>query len=436
MSVPAALGAVSLLTAIAPFGSPDPAQAAPTQLWNGIAAVTTDGELIVFDAVGAVSDGVDLGFVPPSDYALFAGHDGSRFVLNDLSRQPDNAAVLVDVAAGSVDRFDLPTAFVASPVPGSSSVVVAAAHYPAEAAIVIDIARGQALDLTALAPPDIELYFSSRGTRASPDGAFVAVNDGRLGTLIVSVERSTVVGVPGEPVNVTESGVVTALSSVTGTHVLSYSHAGVARGAVEIPRSHAFAVAADDSVVAVTETGELLRIDAEGRTVSALGSVALPPLQNPAVTTAFDGERIAVAWPGTIELLALDGQPAGGPIVRDGAEPTLITTGAMRCAWFERDLFPVTVDLTTRAQIEVPGDYVTHSSADGCTFWVEHDGGGQLVRDGAATEVPLDTKVLAISPDGGDAIVRIGTAFRLVETVDPLGDGVDLGVEAIAAMFI
>lgn len=363
--------AASLALVAVGAGAQRAAATAPSDNPPVIVAISTDGDVVLFDADGSeTARFADV--LTSSGLWSFAGIAGPRLAVNDDAA---GQVVVVDIATGDVIRLDTPAR--AWMVRGSDDLLMAGDFWDGSTeATVVDLGDLTTVALGAPSPTDDGPGLVGRGSRASADGSVIALPAGGTGdTYIASPSRGTVQRVAGQPLAVTAKRVITTTTADGVTDLIRYSPDGVERSRVTVPWSRAFAALPDGGVVVVDDDGGVHRVDPDVTTADLIGTVSMRPGDIPSVSVAFAGERVVVGYDDGVETIHLDDALPGQTIVVEDGTPWIVENfgGETRCTFFEVDRGPVlAADLHSGRLVDLGRGAVSAVSDDVCTLSLIH----------------------------------------------------------------
>ncbi len=398
--------------------------------WDTIAAVDGEtGEVTYLDRHGVeTGDPLETG-IEELQYVLGEGPQ-LAIVAND-------AAGVVDVAAGTVEAPELPEGGHAVRVSTSEPLVLAAGE-DGDGEITI-ISATTSLDVAELAGLDDPRMMAS-GVRSDHSGTLFAVADiNTLETAVVGTELDEPVVLPGLPLGITEDVAVT-------THfegeleVRFFTLGGELVGTVEVPAARAGLVTDDGDAILVTEEGAVLRAapgDEEADSVTTLD----PPGDLVGGQPALGGRRLLVVADRGVVVLDDRGEVVttldlGEPWLRQ----PLVNNPAQRCVVVLSESGMATMlDLETGETLGTIDEveFVGAQSTDGCvaTGFREADD-ATLMRQGAEVSLEAEETVVSIAPTGDFVVVRDGNQEFWLRDLDGETEDVALGGGYVLYAFV
>ena len=433
----AAVGTASGLAA------PAVASPGPDAAWDTVAALTVDGELVLFDSSGIEIDRIDTER-GESELRMMRPAADQLVLLADDAHQ----LLVVDPGTGVISEFAIPEDAALTPARGSGEVFMAAPTTGGAVGVVVNVGTRSSFDLTDLAASgvvgDESMYFAG-SLVASPDGTqFAIAEEDSRSTAVVSFSDAQPFTVPGRPLGFFGTYVVTVDSAGSQERIVfSDASNGTLVQAIDADRLLGAAVVADGSVVAIDDAGSIIRFDAAQPTAQQLGSIGLGADVDVYVGPTSSG--FVVVTETEANFFGIDGR-AGRTVAISNGQLLGLGRTPQRCLAIgdrEREAIALldTDDQVVLAEAAGIGP-VSGFSDDGCTAVVlgiqvtivghgaaEHGGVLTLPERWVVGAISPDgTHVVAIDPDRTTRVIDIGAA----NPDDPTARGVVLGDGAFA----
>jgi hypothetical protein len=427
-------GAAAVVVGVLAFGmavADDSDGGAGGDAWDSIAAADREtGQVTFLDR-----DGVEIG--DPLD----TGIEELEYVLGEgphLAMVANDAAGVIDVAAGTVEAPALPEGGRAVRVLTSEPLVLAAGRDAGGDVTIISATTS--VDVAASAQLEDPLMFPNE-VKSDVTGSGFAVADLRaLETVVIGTDRDDALMLPGVPVGLTNELTVTVESQDEQSQVQFWSMEGDRIGTLEVALVRAGLVGADDNTVLVTEEDEVLQVtpgDDEARVVATLE----PPGALLGGFPALDGERLVVAADRGVVVLDHDGAVV---TTLDLGEPwrrqPLVTNPAQRCVVVVSENGTATMlDLDSGEALGTLDEvaFVGAWSTDGCTAAVLLPEDAALIREGEEVSLDPEETVVAIAPTGDHVVVRDGSGDAWLRDLDDeVAEDVALGSGDVLYAFV
>ena len=392
--------------------------------WNTIVLVDerTD-ELVLLADDGDEIDRLNTGVRAPVEAEV---SDRWLMVRND------ERVGIVDLAGGDdavVDaEFDEGTAPLARPS-GSANTLLASG-IDADRLLLLHGPSGDVLDTEESADVTGARYDVAL-TRTDPSGRNVLVSDiGNFQSVLLSFDRDDPTFFPGLPLAVDDDAVVTTQNVGADATISVFDHDGEPVTSARTSAVRA-AMLVDGGVVLISVTGEIMTLQFGDDEADVGGTMSIGTITDGNVSV--NGDRLIV-----------DGDDGVG-LVDDEATIVEQLAGAARttfgidadaphrstCVLIDRS--PpgeiVAVDLLSGdIAAEALGSTPAFASAAGCTAVVTTDGGDELISSAGVTELAVGGEVVALSPDGADVVIEVGTRLELADVNG--GEVTEGGVDA------
>lgn len=387
---------------------------AVTAEWNTVVLVDerTD-ELVLLADDGEEVDRFSTGVRGPSEAEV---SDQWLMVRND------ERVAVVDLDGGDdVTEFEFEDGTAPLSRPSGSAQTLAATGADGDRLVLLHGPSGEVLDTAELAGVAGARYDLGL-SRADPSGRRVLVTDvGNFQSVLLSFDSDEPTFFPGLALAVDRNVVVTTQNVGSDATISVFDHDGEPITSARTAAVRA-AMLGDGGVVLVSVDGEVLTLPFGADEADPGGTMAIGTITDGNVSV--DGDRLIVDGESGVGLI-----DEAASIVEQYAGAARTTFGIdtdaphrSTCLLMDRSP-PGELVVAAMASGEITGEALgglpAFASADGCTAIVTTTTGYEQLTPDSVMQVDVGGDVVAMSPDGLDVVVEVGTRLELA----PAGDG-------------
>ncbi|WP_148288518.1 hypothetical protein [Ilumatobacter nonamiensis] len=284
---------------------------------------------------------------------------------------------------------------------------------------IIDTRDRSVVSVADAAGLDDPLIFTG-DVLVNPSGTHVAVPvPTAFQSVVIDLAEGTAQARSGRVIALDDDRLVTEQPAGSESELEFYDLSGERLGSADIPAPQATLLRDDGRILAVSETGVVSTVDADG-SVDDVATLTDPDERAVEITggaRAADGDRLIAVGSRNTYVLDPDGEQLA--VVRGG--PPARLNGAAQCVVVSppsSSTAPTTaIDLATGATLaEIEGGFPTGDSYDGCTVAFQGTD-PQLLSEGELVDVDADS-IVAVAPDGSGYVVLDGRDSEYVELGD------------------